>query len=338
MVVQVPAVAAPGSPRQTLGHHYPNYMVTAVNYPFMALDSTGQDSVFTQLNERGSSFIRKFRDSTIGRYLLLMPTALMILLFMLLPSAILIYYSLGASEAVTLTHWERALFDPLYQSITFRTLRIAVITTVIDFMLGFPLAYAAVREGGALGKVIVIATLAPLTIDLVVRSFGWFILLSGNGFVVTALTQLGLVSAENPPQLLFNETGIIIGMSHVMLPFMVFPIINVLHTISPSLEHAARNLGANRFTVFRKILLPLAAPGIAAGVLITFVGTMAAYVTPAILGGSVKVLPISIADMYTGTSNWNFASALAIEIAIISLLVMVGYTYAMKRASKVGGI
>ncbi|MEF8841368.1 MAG: ABC transporter permease [Haloarculaceae archaeon] len=306
----------------------------------MATESS--PSVLSRLNEGASAFIRANRRTMLGMGILLFPALLFVVLSMVFPTLILFDYSFNPFvdgsivSGFTLAHYERALGVELYQNILFRTVRIAVVVTVLAFLLGFPLAYAAVRKGGLVGKLIVISTLAPLTIDLVVRSFGWFVLLSGNGLVPTLLADLGLF--EEAPKLLFNETGIVIGLTHVMLPFMVFPIVNVMHTIPRSLEDAARNLGANRFTVFARILFPLALPGISAGVLITFIVAMASYVTPAILGGGVKVVPVVITDTVTSTSNWPFASALSIVLVVIALFVIVGYQRALKRVSDVGGV
>lgn len=300
----------------------------------------GLDRVYGRLSET----IRTYRETRIGKYGLIGPTLLLIAVLMVFPTAILVSYSFnpyegGAVQAgVTLAHYVRAFTTPLYQETLIRTVWIAAAVTAIDFVLGFPLAYAAVRKGGLAGKLIVVATLAPLTIDLVVRSFGWFILLNGSGVINSTLVELGVVSAENTPQLLFNETGIIIGLAHVMLPFMVFPIINVMHTIPRELEEAARNLGANRVTVFTRVLVPLALPGISAGVLITFVVSLASYVTPALLGGGVRVIPVVITETFTSTSNWPFASALSIILVAVALVVIVAYQRILSQMDGIGGV
>ena len=296
------------------------------------------------MNDRLSTVISRYKDTSIGKYALIGPTLLVVVLLMVFPTIILLSYSLnpydqGAIQAgTTLAHYTRAFTTALYQDTLIRTIKIAAIVTVVDFVLGFPLAYAAVRKGGRTGKLIVIATLAPLTIDLVVRSFGWFILLNGSGVINSTLIELGVISRQGAPQLLFNETGIIIGLAHVMLPFMVFPIINVMHTIPHELEEAAQNLGANRLTVFTRVLVPLALPGISAGVLITFVVSLASYVTPALLGGGVRVIPVVITETFTSTSNWPFASALSMILVGVALLVIVGYQRVLKQMDSVGGI
>ena len=309
----------------------------------MAGGDTARDAL-ADVNEAGSSVIRRYRGTWVGKTALLLPALSIVVALMVFPTLILLGYSFNpfrggeVVQGFTLAHYERALFEPFYRNVVVRTVRVAAIVTLLTFLLGFPLAYAAVRMGGWVGKLIVVATLAPLTIDLVVRSFGWFILLSGNGLVNTTLIALGLVSAQDPPQLLYNEFAIIVGLTHVMLPFMVFPLISVLHTIPRSYEEAAINLGANRLAVFRHVLFPLALPGITAGVLITFVVTMASYVTPAILGGAVKVVPVVITDTFTSTSNWPFASALSMTLIIVALVVIVGYQRVIVRIDEVGGV
>jgi ABC-type spermidine/putrescine transport system permease subunit I len=296
------------------------------------------------VNERLSTVLTEYKDTRFGKYALIGPTLLVVAILMIFPTIILLSYSFnpydqGSIQAgTTIAHYVRAFTEPLYQETLIRTIKIAAIVTVVDFVLGFPLAYAAVRKGGWMGKLIVIATLAPLTIDLVVRSFGWFILLNGTGVINSTLVSLGVVNQGNTPQLLFNETGIIIGLSHVMLPFMVFPIINVMHTIPHELEEAAQNLGANRFDVFRRVLVPLALPGISAGVLITFVVSLASYVTPALLGGGVRVIPVVITETFTSTSNWPFASALSMILVGVALLVIIAYQRVLKQMEGIGGV
>jgi ABC-type spermidine/putrescine transport system permease subunit I len=262
---------------------------------------------------------------------LLAPALLAILLLVILPAVLLVrysFYSFVTGEIIrdiTLANYRRIVDVPLYLSITVRTVEIAAYVTVVTFLLGFPLAYAAVRSGGWLGRIIVLSAFAPLTIDIVIRSFGWFVLLNDGGLVQTVLTLLPVFSAANPPKLLFNELAIVIGMTHIILPFVVFPIINVLHTIPRDLEEASRDLGANRLTTIWKVILPLAMPGIMSGLLMGFLLTMASYVTPSILGGKIQVLPNIIVAQVTGSNNWPFAGALSMILLVIAIFVIVGY-------------
>jgi ABC-type spermidine/putrescine transport system permease subunit I len=281
------------------------------------------------INEAVSHYIESYADSSYGQLVLLLPAALVLLLLLLLPTALILRMSFNvfrdgsvvASE-FTLSNYTQVLSDAYYRSVVVRTLKVAVVVTVVDFLLGFPLAYAAVRGGRLLGGAIVVATLAPLSIDLVVRTYGWYVLLGEGGLVPNVLVAVGPWTAENPPTLLFNEVGIVVGLIHVLLPFMVFPIMNVMHTIPYSYEEAAQNLGANRFVVFYRILLPLALPGIAAGTLIVFTNSVAAYVTPAILGGGVKTLAVVITETFQSSSNWPLGSTLAIVLVVLALVVI----------------
>lgn len=298
--------------------------------------STISSSV-SEANEAVSSFIREYRGTRLGTALLLAPALIAILFLIIVPALLLIRYSFYSFvdgeiiRAFTLANYTRIFDVSLYISVTIRTVKIALYVSLVTFLLGFPLAYAAVRTGGWLGRIIVLSTFAPLTIDIVIRSFGWFVLLNDGGLVQTGLVFLPFISAENPPSLLFNELAIVIGMTHIILPFVVFPIINVLHTIPRDLEEAARDLGANRLTTVRKVVLPLALPGIMAGLLMGFLLTMASYVTPSILGGKIKVLPTIIVTQVTGSNNWPFAGALSMILLVVAIFVIVGYHRARLR-------
>lgn len=301
-------------------------------------------SRLTAVNEAVSAYLDRYAKTRLGKYLLLFPVFLVMVVLLVVPTLLLLQMSLHpfqngtiVREAYTFSNYASVLTDTYYRTVIGRTLKIAVIVTFVDFCLGFPLAYAAVRGGRLLGGAIVVVTLAPLSIDLIIRTYGWYVLLGSGGFVPTLLVDLGVGTAENPPKLLFNEAGIIIGLIHVLLPFMVFPIMNVLHTIPRSYEEAARNLGANRLVVFWKVLFPLAIPGIAAGTLLVFTITIAAYVTPAILGGGVKTLAVVITETFDTTGNWPLGGTLAVLLVAISLVVIGLYQRVLTQLGGVGG-
>lgn len=304
--------------------------------------SEGTKARLHSLNRLISQYLVKYEDTRIGKYTLLAPVAVVMLFLLIVPTLLIVRMSLNPFEGgtiirdvITFSNYTEVLTDSFYQQVIIRTLKIAVIVTIVDFILGFPLAYAAVRGGRLLGGSIVVVTLAPLSIDLIIRTYGWYVLLGSGGLVPDVLVDLGIGSADNPPELLFNEIGIIIGLIHVLLPFMVFPIMNVLHTIPYSYEEAARNLGANRIVVFTRVLFPLALPGIAAGTLLVFTITIAAFVTPAILGGGVKTLAVVVTETFDTTSNWPLGSTLAVLLVVISLVVIALY---QRVLTKLGGV
>lgn len=301
-------------------------------------------AVFQWANEELSEVIRNYRGTKVGFFLLLVPATLMILFLLVIPAILLIeisfrpFVSLQIQDGFTLDHYRRALMSDLYQGVIIRTLRVSLSVTVLTFLLGFPIAYMAVRKGGWVGTVIVLATLLPLMVDLVIRTFGWFILLQNQGIVISLLTTVGVFPPGDPPSLLFNEIAMVIALTHVHLPFMVFPMISILHTIPEELEEAARDLGGSRITVFRKVLLPLSMPGITAGVLITFALTMASYVTPALLGGDKKMIAVVITQTFTRQSNWPFAGALATVLFVIAACMIILYGRALTRVGELGEI
>lgn len=285
-----------------------------------------------------TSVLGEYSDSGIAKWVLLLPALLVLLAFLYLPTVFILRESVLVQTHVGLEHYVNVIVNEYYRSVAIRTLSVSVLVTLLTFLLGFPLAYAAVRGGRLLGGAIVVATLAPLSVDLVIRTYGWYILLGEGGLVTNTLIALGIGTANNPPQLLFNTTGIVIGLTHVLLPFMVFSIMTVLHTIPHEYEEAARNLGANRLGVFVHILLPLALPGIAAGMLLVFTNSIAAYVTPSILGGSTQTMATKITEIFTTTNDWGLGSALAMVLVVFALLIIVGYQKAMEGAGgSIGG-
>lgn len=298
---------------------------------FVLSTMSGINARIEQANESVSEFIRTHRDGRASKWAMVVPGFILITIFLVIPSILLIRYSLrpyvqgDILAGWTMANYLRGITTPLYQTYVFRSLRISFFTTFFTFLLGFPIAYAAARKGGLLGTLIVMSSLAPLTIDLVIRTFGWYVLLSRGGLVQTALIATPFFSEGNAPSLLFSEAAVVIGMTHVLLPYMVFPIISVMHTIPRSMQEAARDLGANRFEVFLKVILPLSLPGVSAGVLIVFLATMASYVTPQMLGGNFKVLATELTRLIIASNNWPFASALSTMLIVIAIVIITLY-------------
>jgi putative spermidine/putrescine transport system permease protein len=155
--------------------------------------------------------------------------------------------------------------------------------------------------------------LSPLLVGIVIRSFGWTIILGNNGLINRALMGLGL---DGLP-LMYNTLGITIALVHVFLPFMILPLMSAIQGVDPSLESAARSLGASRITAFRRVTLPLCMPGIQAGCTLVFVLSLSAYVTPSLIGGlRVKTMAVTVVDALIDTFQWPWGSALALMLAI----------------------
>ncbi|MFI5012322.1 MAG: ABC transporter permease [Hyphomicrobiales bacterium] len=244
---------------------------------------------------------------------LLAPTLALMLVAFVLPVGIFLQYSFyrfrggRLEETFTLETYAKFLFDELYQITLYDTLRLALLSTALSLFIGYPLAYALWRTTSAsVQKLMALIIFAPVLVSVVVRTYGWTVLLADQGPVNYILMRLGLIS--EPVPLVYNLTGTLISLAHVFLPFVVFPILASMLRLDPSLREAAEDLGAGWWTTFLRVTFPLTLPGVVAGAQICFTLSLGAFVTPAIMGGGrVLVLPIQI---YTATSdiNWPLAA------------------------------
>ena len=169
-----------------------------------------------------------------------------------------------------------------------------------------------------------ILVLLPFWTSLLVRTTSWIVLLQQQGVLNDLLVALGLVGEDGRPVMIYNQTGTIVAMTHVLLPFMILPLYSVMKTIPPSYARAARSLGATSWTTFRRVYLPQTLPGIAAGSLLVFILAVGYYITPALVGGADGQLISNMIDFHMDKSNWSLAAALAaILLAAILLLYWV---------------
>ncbi len=272
--------------------------------------------------------------------LLIAPAAILLFVFILLPYLTIVVMSFrtpgqGApyGEGYTLANYIRFLSDSFYIGQTLNTLMIGFICTVVCLVLGFPVAWQLARGNSRFRGLAYGIVLSPLLVGIVIRSYGWTILLGNNGVINRTLMNLGIV--DRPVGLMYNTLGIVIALSHVFLPFMILPIMNAIQGIDPSLESAARSLGASKATIFRRIILPLAMPGIQAGCILTFVLSLSAYVTPSLIGGSkVKTMAVSVVDALVDTFQWPFGSALALGLAVTGGLIVAAFSLATRMKWK----
>lgn len=204
--------------------------------------------------------------------------------------------------------------------ILLRTFWIAALVTVACALIGYPYAIIAASLAGWKRDLMLAAVLLPLWTSLLVRTAAWFILLQEQGLINDLLRRLGLIDA--PLALIFNRTGVIIAMTHVLLPFMVLPIYSVLITIPKNLMPAAASLGAPPWRAFLRVLLPLSLRGVASGGLLVFISAIGYYITPALIGGPGDQMISSIIAFYaTGSANWGMAGALGMVLLVATLLL-----------------
>ena len=267
----------------------------------------------------------------IENLLLVLPGLLLLALAFFLPIFQMLALSVDGPEGPTLAHFSRFLGDSYYLGILWRTVKLSFIITAICALIGFPLAYIMARVGPTLRLWLVIIVILPLMTSVVVRTFGWMVLLSRSGMIPDILRDLGLVGRNFA--LMQTETAIIIGMVQVLLPFMALSILGVITRIDPRLEEAARTMGCSFLQTIRTVVLPLSLHGIVAGSLLAFTLSASSFVTPNLLGGSrIQVLAASIYNSVTQTLDWPFAAAQAVILFVGILLVLVPYINLTGRA------
>lgn len=244
-------------------------------------------------------------------------------------------YSTGIGDAVTLDNYVKVITDPYYLGIFWRTLKIAAITTAICALIGMPEAYILSRMREPWRSVFLLVIIGPLLVSVVVRAFGWSMLLGPTGLVNAGLQLVGF----GPVRLLYTETAIVIALVHVMLPFMVIPVWTALQKLDPMVEAAARTLGASRFTSFRRIVMPQATIGILSGSLIVFGLSASAFAIPGLLGGRrLKMAATLVYDEYLQELNWPLGATIAIVVLVANLAIMVTYNRIVEsRARKALG-
>jgi putative spermidine/putrescine transport system permease protein len=266
------------------------------------------------------------------------PAALLFVLFFILPFAVMATLSLLSGNPVsnpnvtlTLRHYNRLFDSDLYFDALVATLRIGLITTGIALVIGYPLAHWMARMRSRLGHALLLmAVIAPLLTGIVVRTFAWMTLLADRGVINTTLVWLGVTDVPLP--LMYNEFGVVVGLVHIYVPFMVLTLVGVIGRIDPTLEEAARGLGANRARTFLEVTLPLSFPGILAGSLLVFALAISAYVTPVLLGGNnVLTLPMLIYQQVSASFNLGFAGALGTVLLAVSLALVFAYNTILGR-------
>ena len=227
-------------------------------------------------------------------------------------------YTLGFYlSALDLSHDARGnivAVDPdraVYLTLFKRTFVLSAVITVLTLMLGFPIAHLLATLPLRISNLLMIFVLLPFWTSLLVRTTSWIVLLQSQGVVNGLLVALGVVDDSGRVAMIYNQTGTIIAMTHILLPFMVLPLYSVMRPINPGYVRAARSLGATSWTAFRRVYLPQTVPGIGAGALLVFILAVGYYITPALVGGSSGQLISNMIAFHMAKSNWSLAAAIA---------------------------
>ncbi|HJQ55589.1 MAG TPA: ABC transporter permease [Vineibacter sp.] len=269
---------------------------------------------------------------------LVTPATLLVAIGLLIPLVILFRYSLNEFvaqrklmvEAVTIANYVKFFTDPYYVNILTRTLRVAVTVTALCLVLGFPLAYVLARTQSRHKNLLLMLVVLPLFVGNAVRAAGWMTLFGSKGAINATLMGLGLIST--PLEIMYTETAVIIGITAVNLPFMVLSLQSVIEGIGRDVEEAAFSLGAGPFAMFRRVLWPLALPGVLAGTILTFILGMNAYATPVLLGGpKFQMMGPLVYGQFAGVNNWPFGAAISFILMTATLLLTVAANLVVQR-------
>ncbi|MBV0890958.1 ABC transporter permease [Paracoccus sp. Z118] len=269
---------------------------------------------------------------------LLLPATLLFIAVLAIPlimTLMLSFYSwgqyTGIVEDFTVENWVEVFTDPYFGDVFLRTLRISVFATLLAALFGTPEAYILKRMDPRWRGIFLLVILGPLLMSVVARTLGWALLFGGNSGVANQLL-MGIGLIDSPIPFMFTETGVVIALAHVMMPFMVLSVWASLQRLDPQVENAARSLGASQATVIRRVVLPQIMPGILSGSIIVFALSASAFATPAIIGGRrLKVASTLAYDEFLNTLDWPLGAAVAVLLLIAIVLIIVASNRLVER-------
>ncbi|MFT6104997.1 MAG: putative spermidine/putrescine transport system permease protein [Paracoccaceae bacterium] len=238
-----------------------------------------------------------------------------------LPLALLLFKSLQGANGLTLVTYIDFFSDEFNRVVLWRTLRVALLTTLLALVIAYPTAFAMARAKGIWLTVFLVALVLPMSLGVIVKAFAWSILFRSNGFINTSLQALGIT--DEPVRMLFTETALIIGAANVFLPFMVLPIYSVIRQLDSSLPEAASSLGATPWFRFTRVTLPLSLPGVVAGSAFTFSLAISMYVIPSlIVGERQQTLSMLIARSFFYLRDEPLGSTISAILLAIAIFVV----------------
>jgi putative spermidine/putrescine transport system permease protein len=272
---------------------------------------------------------------------LIAPAALVIVVGLVVPMVWLLQFSLVASDTgiptgagLTFENYRRVFEGGGDLQVFWRTLRSAGWVTLGAMVLGYPIALWIARAPRTISRLLTVAVLSPLLVSIVVSSYGWLVLLGQHGLVNQLLMGLGII--QSPIKLIYTELAVVIGLTHIVLPFMVLSLLSAIEKIDPRAQEAAAVLGASPLRQFIHIILPLSMPGWISGVVLSFSIAMSAYVTPAVLGPSgPRYVTSMIFNQFVTLFDWGLGAAMAIVLLCVGLVLVFAF---LKLAYRLGGV
>lgn len=252
----------------------------------------------------------------------------------LVMTVLLSFYDWGQYKGIvaefTLKQWREVFSDSYFLEVFARTFRIAILVTLAAILIGVPEAYILNRMSPAWRSALLLVVIGPLLVSVVARTLGWALLLGSNGIVNQGLMKIGLIASPLP--FMFTETGVVVALTQVLVPFMVLAVWASLQRLDPQIENAAMSLGASRAAVWLRVILPQLAPGILSGSVIVFSLAASAFASPAIVGGRrLKVAATLAYDEFLNTLNWPLGAAVAVLLLVALVAIVVGSNRLIER-------
>ena len=269
--------------------------------------------------------------------MLVLPATILVAIGLIGPVAILFRYSLNPFipgqfmvEGLTLASYVKFFTDPFYLNVLWRTVRVAVVCTLVCLIMGFPLAYVLARTQSRFKNLTIMLVVLPLFVGNAVRAAGWMTVFGNKGAFNASLLGLGLI--DQPLEIMFTEVAVVIGIIAVNLSFMVLTLQSVIEGIPRNVEEAAFSLGAGPAAMVARVLWPLALPGILAGTILTFILAMNAYATPVLLGGpKFQTMGPLVYNQFIQQNNWPFGGAISFILMTATLLLTMAANLIVQR-------
>lgn len=246
-------------------------------------------------------------------------------IFILIPLLLVVFFAITKGDSqnfstftFSLENLKRA-FAPLYLKVLARSVNLALISTIICLIIGYPMAYIISREKPKKRNIMVLMFVIPMWMNFLLRTYAWLTLLGKNGLINTLITKLGFA----PLNLIYNDTAVLLGMVYNFLPFMVLPIFSILAKIDKGLIEAAEDLGSDKITIFKKVIFPLSMPGVVTGITMVFIPAVSTFVISSLLGGNkYNLIGNVIEEQFRYTGDWHFGSSMSIILMVFILVTM----------------
>lgn len=246
-------------------------------------------------------------------------------IFIAIPLLLVLYFAITTGDSQSFSEFQfsldnfRRFFTPIYLKVLLRSVNLALISTVVCLILGYPMAYIISKEKARRRNIMILMFVIPMWMNFLLRTYAWLTLLGRNGFINFMVTKLGF----QPLDLMYNDAAVLLGMVYNFLPFMVLPIYSVLVKIDKGLIEASEDLGADKISTFRKVIFPLSLPGVVTGITMVFIPAVSTFVISNLLGGNkYNLIGNVIEQQFRYTGDWHFGSSMSIILMIFILITM----------------